>query len=69
MAQQAIGTIETKGTISAIEARDPPISGLPVRTTAEPSSLTLTVALDCMPALNQKPLAIPRPWFSPSCAL
>ncbi len=55
--------------MSAMLARLPPMSGLPVRTTAEPSALTLTVALDCIPALNQKPAATPRPWFSPSSAL
>ena len=39
--------------ISAIEARLPPMSGLPVTTVAVPSSLRLTVALDDSPMLNQ----------------
>ena len=51
-----------------IEAREPPMSGWPVTTTTVPSSLTLTWALDSPPALNQKPLATPRPWFGPSGA-
>jgi hypothetical protein len=37
----------------AIEAREPPMSGLPVATTTVPSSLTCTVALDSPPPLNQ----------------
>jgi hypothetical protein len=52
--------------IIAIEAREPPISGLPDATPTEPSSLTCTWALDSPPTLNQKPHAIPRPWFGPS---
>ena len=37
----------------AIEARDPPMSGLPVATTAVPSSPRWIVALDSPPLLNQ----------------
>src|SRR6266851_787362 len=47
--------------IIAIEAREPPMSGLPEATLTEPSSLTWTCALDSPPTLNQKPQAIPRP--------
>ncbi len=47
--------------ISAIDARLPPMSGLPVITVAVPSSLRWTVALDCSPMLNQNPVAMPRP--------
>ena len=54
--------------ISAIEARLPPMSGLPVTTVAVPSSLRLTVALDDSPMLNQYPAATPRPWLGPSGA-
>ncbi len=53
----------------ARDAREPPMSGLPVTTLTLPSSATFTVALDCMPPLNQKPHATPRPWFSPRGAL
>ena len=51
----------TSAVIIAIEAREPPISGEPVTTLAVPSAWILTVADDCMPALNQKPEATPRP--------
>ena len=44
------------------------MSGQPLITTAEPSSLIDTFADDDMPALNQKPHATPRPWFGPSGA-
>ena len=37
----------------AVEAREPPMSGWPVMTTTEPSSLMLIWALDSPPALNQ----------------
>jgi len=37
----------------AIEAREPPISGLPVASTTVPSALTCTEALDSPPPLNQ----------------
>ena len=47
--------------IKAMEARLPPMSGLPVTTAAVPSSLRLTVADDCSPMLNQNPVATPRP--------
>ena len=66
---RSTGMQSSSAAISAIEILDPPMSGLPVRTTAEPSALTLTTALDCMPTLNQNPDATPRPWFSPSGAL
>src|SRR5947209_4305631 len=52
----------------ACAARVPPISGLPVTTAALPSPLSVTVALEFMPALNQKPTAIPRPWLGASGA-
>jgi hypothetical protein len=45
----------------AIEAREPPMSGVPTATTAVPSSLTWQAALDSPPMLNQKPEAMPRP--------
>ena len=51
--------------INAIDARLPPMSGLPVSTMAVPFSLRLTVALDASPMLNQYPVATPRPWFLP----
>ena len=44
----------------AMEARLPPMSGLPVITVAVPSSLRFTVALDCSPMLNQNPVPMPR---------
>src|SRR3954454_9640246 len=44
------------------------MSGLPVTTAALPSALTVTVALEFMPALNQNPTATPRPWLAPSGA-
>ena len=47
--------------ISAIDARLPPMSGLPVITVAVPFSFRFTVALDASPMLNQNPLATPRP--------
>ena len=55
--------------ILAMEAREPPISGWPVVTTTLPSSVMFTWALLSPPALNQKPLATPRPWSLPSGAL
>ena len=45
----------------AMEAREPPMSGLPVITVMRPLPCTLMVALDCRPKLNQKPAATPRP--------
>ena len=53
-------TPSTSATIMPIEAREPPMSGLPVAAVTEPSSLTCTVALDSPPMLNQKPQARPR---------
>src|SRR5262249_18915974 len=45
-----------------IDAREPPMSGLPVAAVTDPSSLTCTCAVDSPPTLNQKPQARPRPW-------
>ena len=45
------------------------MSGFPVTTAALPSALSVTVALEFMPALNQNPTAKPRPWFGPSGAV
>jgi hypothetical protein len=39
--------------ILAVEAREPPMSGWPVMTTTDPSSLMRISALDSPPALNQ----------------
>jgi hypothetical protein len=50
------------------EARDPPISGVPVINVAVPSSLMLSETQVSPPMLNQKPEAIPRPWFASSGA-
>ena len=47
-----------------MEAREPPISGLPVAAVTEPSSFTCTCAVDSPPMLNQNPVARPRPWPS-----
>jgi hypothetical protein len=55
--------------ILAMPAREPPISGCPVVTTTLPSSVMLTWAEDSPPALNQKPLATPRPRSLPGSAL
>ncbi len=60
------GMPSTSAAIIAIEAREPPMSGLPDTTTAVPSSLMCTAALDSPPMLNQKPEATPRPWLGPS---
>jgi hypothetical protein len=46
-------SLQRLGSLIAIEAREPPMSGLPVATTTVPSSLTCTVALDSPPPLNQ----------------
>ena len=59
---RSAGTPSTSATIMPIEAREPPMSGLPVAAVTEPSSLTWTVAVDSPPMLNQKPDARPRPW-------
>ena len=58
---RSIGTPRVSAAIIAIEAREPPISGLPEATLTEPSSLTCTAALNSPPTLNQKPQAMPRP--------
>ncbi len=60
------GMPSTSAAIIAIEAREPPMSGLPDTTTAVPSSLMWQAALDSPPMLNQKPEAMPRPWLGPS---
>ena len=54
-ASRSTGMPSSSAAMIAIDAREPPMSGLPVRTTAEPSMFTETIALDCRPALNQKP--------------
>ena len=64
----SIGMPSTSAHIIAIEAREPPISGLPVTMETEPSSFTCTEPEDSPPMLNQKPEAMPRPWFGPSGA-
>ena len=61
----SIGRPSTSAAIIAMEAREPPMSGLPVITTALPSSLTFTAAVLSPPTLNQKPTATPRPWLGP----
>src|SRR5438874_4041591 len=45
----------------AIEVREPPISVEPSTRLTVPSALTLALALDFRPQLNQKPDATPRP--------
>ena len=50
----------------ASTARMPPISTEPVTSAMVPSALTVTVAEDWLPPLNQKPMATPRPRFGPS---
>ena len=55
------GICSTSATIMPIEAREPPISGLPDTATTEPSSATCTAADDSPPMLNQKPVAMPAP--------
>ena len=62
------GTPSTSAAIIAIEAREPPISGLPDTTLMVPSSFTNTEAELSPPMLNQKPVATPRPWLGPSGA-
>ncbi len=64
----SIGMPSTSAAIIAIAAREPPISGLPETTLAVPSSLICTAPEDSPPILNQKPQAMPRPWFGPSGA-
>ena len=56
-------------TISPMEARLPPMSGVPIITVAVPSSPTASDTEVSPPWLNQKPEATPRPWFGPKgCA-
>ena len=55
------GTCSASATMMPIEAREPPMSGLPDTATTEPSSATWTAAEDSPPMLNQKPVAMPRP--------
>ena len=43
----------TSAAMIAMEAREPPMSGLPVATRTVPSALTCSVALDSPPPLNQ----------------
>src|ERR1700730_8362564 len=49
----------------ATEVRVPPISVEPSTRLTVPSALTLAVALDFRPMLNQKPDATPRPNLRP----
>jgi hypothetical protein len=58
---RSTGIPSVSAAIIAIEAREPPISGLREATLTEPSSLMCTCALDAPPTLNQKPQATPRP--------
>ena len=51
--------------VIAIEARWPPMSTEPITRLTVPSALTLAYAADSLPPLNQKPIATPRPRFSP----
>ena len=55
------GMPSTSAAIMAIEAREPPISGLPETIVAVPSSLMWQAPEDSPPMLNQKPQATPRP--------
>ena len=50
----------------ASDARLPPMSVEPSIRLIVPSEFTPATTLDCMPALNQKPEATPRPRFGPS---
>ncbi len=52
-AHLAVVDPKVSAAINAIEAREPPISGLPVATRMVPSALTWTLALDSPPPLNQ----------------
>ena len=51
--------------IIVIEAREPPISGLPSLRLTVPSLLIAIETLVSPPKLNQNPQATPRPWFGP----
>ena len=59
---RSTGRPRVSAAIIAIEAREPPMSGLLDTTVAPPSSSTCTAAEDSPPMLNQKPQATPRPW-------
>jgi len=50
----------------AIDAREPPMSVEPSTRFTLPSALTMTVTLERIPPLNQKPVATPRPRHGPS---
>ncbi|MND02449.1 hypothetical protein D3C83_218320 [compost metagenome] len=50
--------------IRLIEARLPPMSGVPTDSTAVPSPFRFRLTQVWPPKLNQKPEATPRPWFS-----
>ena len=58
---RSTGMFNSSATICACDAREPPMSGLPVITAALPSLSSVTMALELKPALNQKPAATPRP--------
>jgi hypothetical protein len=62
---RSTGMPSSSATISAWATRVPPMSGFPVTTAALPSMFSVTVALEFIPALNQKPQAMPRPWLAP----
>ena len=64
----SIGTPSSSDAIIAMEARDPPISGVPSVSPTVPSSLIVMDELVSPPILNQKPEATPRAWFGPSGA-
>ena len=51
-----------------IETREPPMSVVPRISVTEPSVSMLSVGAVSPPQLNQKPQAMPRPWFFPSGA-
>ena len=48
-----------------IDAREPPISGLPSVRFTVPSGVMFMLTQVLPPKLNQNPQATPRPWFSP----
>ena len=50
------------------EAREPPTSIVPTASETVPSMPMLRSVQVWPPKLNQKPQAMPRPWFSPSGA-
>ena len=51
-----------------IEAREPPMSGVPTDSETVPSSESARLTAVSPPWLNQNPQEIPRPWFGPSGA-